>query len=106
MTPDRNERFAVRRRGDGWAVVDLNGGGKEVRFGSQVDAERYANSASKRAERVERTYSVTGYCEVDAADETEAIAKARKFLALRYREDWEPVDVAAVSSVDAEAPQP
>lgn len=86
-------RFAIRRRAQGWAVVDTEG----FRVDRMFDSEGAAVKAAAEEEgRVERTFAVVWHCEVDAIDAVEAEAKARKFLAANYRENWEPLSVDEV----------
>lgn len=93
-----NTRFVVRRRGDGYAVVDSDHFEREVRYDTETDAEREADRRNN--EPPLRTYGVTWYCEVDASDEADAAVKARKFLAPSYRENWEPTAVELLESDD------
>lgn len=91
-----SQRFAVRRRPDGWATVDTEGLILERRFASRDAAERLA-ARQEAALQPTSTYAVVWYCEVDALTESDAVEKARKFLAPSYRENWEPVSVDEVA---------
>lgn len=92
-------RYAVRRRANGYFVVDMTGGKLAKGPFSPRGAEKLARELNIEEEIGLRTYAVLWYVEVDAINEDEAEAKARKYLGREWRENW---PVYSVEEIDPE----